>query len=66
MQLEEDTLSMIQEEIFDRYEFGPHSHVVEHDYLKAYYHLSIPVDNTNPVTNDDKLSAIIPNVVNDA
>jgi len=31
MQSDEDTLSTILEEIFDWYDFDPHTHVIEHD-----------------------------------
>jgi len=66
MQSDEDTLSTIPEEIFDRYEFNPHTHVVEHDQLNGYHHVSAPPNDTSLVTNDDNIPAIIKDVVNDA
>jgi len=66
MQSDEDTLSTIPEEIFDGYEFDPHHHVVEHDQLNGCHHISAPADDTSSVTNDDNISAIITDVVNDA
>jgi len=66
MQSDEDTLSTIPEEIFDGYEFDPHPHVVEHDQLNGYHHISPPADDTCSVTNDDNIPAIISDVVNDA
>jgi len=66
MQSDEDTLSTIPEEIFDGYEFDPHPHIVEHDQLNGYHHVSSPGDDTSSVTNDDNIPAIITDVVNDA
>jgi len=66
MQNDEDTLSTIPEEIFDRYEFDPHPHIVEHDQLNGYHHISAPADDTSSVTNDDIIPAIITDVINDA
>jgi len=66
MQSDEDTLPTIPEEIFDGYEFDPHPHVVEHDQLYAYHHISAPADDTSSVTNNDNIPAIIMDVVNDA
>jgi len=45
MQSDENTLSTIPKEIFDRYEFDPHSHVVEHNPLNGYHHISPPADD---------------------
>jgi len=66
MQSDEDTLSTIPEEIFDGYEFDPHPHVVEHDQLNSYHHISAPADDTSLVSNDDDIPAIITDVVKDA
>jgi len=66
MQSDEDTLSTIPEEIFDGYEFDPHPHVVEHDQLNGYHHISAPADDTSSVTNDDNIPAIVTDVVNNA
>jgi len=66
MQSDEDTLSTIPEEIFDGYEFDPHSHVVEHDQLNVYHHIRAPADDNSSVTNDDNIPAIIMDVINDA
>jgi len=66
MQSDEDTLSTIPEEIFDGYEFDPHSHIVEHDQLNGYHNISAPAEDTSSVTNDDNIPAIITDVVNDA
>jgi len=66
MQSDEYNLSSIPEEIFDGYEFDPHPHVVENDQLNGYHHISAPADDTSSVTNDDNISAIITDVVNDA
>ena len=66
MQSDEDTLSTIPEEIFDGYESDPHPHVVEHDQLHGYHHISAPADDTSSVTNHDNIPAIITDVVNDA
>jgi len=66
MQSDEDTLSTIPEEIFDGYEFDPHSHVVEHNQLNSFHHISAPADGTSSVTNDDNIPAIITDVFNDA
>jgi len=65
MQSDEDTLSTILKEIFDGYEFDPHSHVVAHDQLNGYHHISAPADDTSSVTNDDNIPAIMQDVVND-
>jgi len=45
IQSDEDTLSTIPEEIFDGYEFDPHAHVVTHDQLNGYHHISAPADH---------------------
>jgi len=66
MQLDEDTLSTIHEEIFDGYEFDPHPHVVEHDQLNSYHHISVPANDNSSVTNDNNIPAIITDVFNDA
>jgi len=66
MQSDEDTLSTISEEIFDGYEFDPHPHVVEHDQLNGYHHISAPADDASSVTNDNNIPAIITDVVNNA
>jgi len=66
MQSDEHALSTIPEEIFDEYKFDPHPHVVEHEQLNGYYHISAPTDDTSSVTNDDNIPAIITDVVNDA
>jgi len=66
MQSDEDTLSTIAEEILDGYEFDPHPHVVEHELLNGYHHISAPADDTSSVTNHDNIPAIITDVVNDA
>jgi len=66
MQSDEDTLSTIPEEIFDRYKFDPHPYVFEHDQLNGYYHISATADDTSSVTNDNNIPAIITDVVNDA
>jgi len=66
MQSDKDTPSTISEEIFAGYEFNPHSHLVEHDQLNVYHHISPPADDTCLVTNDDNIPAIITDVVNDA
>ena len=66
MQSDEDTHSTIPEEIFDGYEFDPHLHVVEHDQVNGYHHISAPADDTPFVTNDNNIPAIIIDVVNDA
>jgi len=47
MQSDENTLSTILEEIFTGYEFDPHPHVVEHDQLNGYNHISAPADDTS-------------------
>jgi len=65
MQSDEDTHSTIPKEIFDRYEFDPHLHVVEHDQLNSYHHISAAADDSSSVTNDDNILAIITDVVND-
>jgi len=66
MQSDEDTLSTIPEGIFDGYELDPHPHIVEHDQLNGYDHISATADDTSSVTNDDNIPAIITDVVNDA
>jgi len=66
MQSDEYTFSTIPEEMFNGYEFDPHSHVVEHDQLKGYFHISTSADNNSSITNDDNIPSIITNVVNDA
>jgi len=66
MQSDKHTLSTIPKEIFDGYEFDPPHHVVEHDLLNGYYHISTPADDTYSITNDDNSLAIIIDVVNDA
>ena len=66
MQSDEDTFSTIPEESFDKYEFVPHSQVVEHDQLNGYHYISAPADATSSVTNDDHIPAIFTDVVNDA
>jgi len=66
MQSDEDILSTIPEEIFDRYEFDPHPHVVAHGQFNLYHHISTPADDTSIVTNDDNIPAIIIDDVNDA
>jgi len=66
MQSDEDTLSTIPEGIFDGYKYDPHSHVVEHDQLNGYHHISTPADDTSSVTNENNIPAIIIDVVNDA
>ena len=65
-QSDEDTLSTIPEEIFDGYEFDPHPHVVDHDQINGYHHISTPADDSSSVTNDDNIPAINTDVVNDA
>jgi len=65
MQPDEDTLCTIPEEIFDGYEFDPHPHVVEHDQLKGCHNISTAADDSSSVTNNDNISAIITDVVND-
>ena len=64
MQSDEDTLSTIRKEIFGGYEFDPHPHVVEHDQLNGYHHISAPTDDTSSVTNDYNIPAFITDVVN--
>jgi len=66
MQSDEDTLSTIPEEIFDGYEFDPHPHVVEHDQLNSYHHISAAADDTSSATNHYNIPAIITDFVNDA
>jgi len=66
MQSDEDKLSTIPVEIFDRNKFDLHSHVVEHDKLNGYHHISAHADDTSSVTKDDNILAIITDVVNDA
>jgi len=66
MQSDEDTLSTIPKEIFDRYEFDPHPHIVEHDQLNGYIHINAPADDTSSVTNDNNILTIITDIVNDA
>jgi len=66
MESDEDTLSTIPEEIFDGCEFNPHPHVVEHDQLNGYHHISTTTDDTSSATNDDNIPAIITGIVNDA
>jgi len=66
MQSDEDTRSTIPEEILDGYEFDPHSHVVEHDQLNGYHHITASADDTSSITNDDNIPAIIIDVVKDA
>jgi len=65
MQSDEDTLSTIPEEIFAGHKFDPHSHIVEHDQLNGYHHISAPADD-NSGTNNNNIPAIITGVVNDA
>jgi len=65
MQSDEDILSTIPKEIFDGYEFDPHPHVVEHDQLNGYHHISAPADDTSSVTNDENIPAIITDVLKD-
>jgi len=64
MQSDEDTLSTIAEEIFDRCEFNSHPHVVEHDQLNGYNQISAPADDISAVTNDDNIPAIITDYFN--
>jgi len=66
MQSHEDTISTIPEEIFDRYEFDPHPHIIEHDQLNGYHYICGPADDTSLLTNDENIAAIITDVVNDA
>jgi len=66
MHSDEDTLSTIPEEIFDRYEFDPHPHVVEHNKLNGYHHISAPADDTSSVTNNDNIPAIVTDGVKEA
>jgi len=66
MQSDEDTPSTIIKEIFDGYEFDPHPHVVKHDQLNGYHHISDPADDTSSFTNDNNIPAIITDFVNDA
>jgi len=65
MQSDKNTLSTIPEKIFDGYQFDPHCHVVEHDQLNGYHHISAPVDDTSSITNDDNIPAIITDDIND-
>jgi len=66
MQSDEDTLSILPEEIFDGYECDPHSQVVEQDQLNGCHHTSAPAGDTYSVINDHNIPAIITDVVNDA
>jgi len=66
VQSDGNTLSTIPEVIFDGYEFDPHPHVVEHDQLNGYHHISAPTYVTSSVTNDNNIPVIITDVVNDA
>jgi len=65
-QSDQDTLSTIHKEIFDGFGFDPQPHIVEHDQLNGYHHISAPADDTFSITNDDNIPAIITDVVNDA
>jgi len=65
IQSDEDTLPTIPEEIFDGHEFDLQHHVVEHDQLNSYHHVSAAADDSSEVTNDDNIPAIITDVVND-
>jgi len=59
MQWNEDTLPTIPDEIYDGFEFDPYPHVVEHDQLNVYHHISAPADDTSSITNEDNIPAII-------
>jgi len=66
MHSDQDTLSSIPEEIIDRYEFDPHPHIVKHNQLNGYHHISTPANDTSSITNDDNIPAIITDIVNAA
>jgi len=66
MQSDEDTLSTISKEIFDGYKFDPYPHIIEHNQLNGYHHISAPAEDTSSVTDNDNIPAIITFIVNNA
>jgi len=59
MQSDENTISTIQEQIFDRFEFDPQPHAVEQNHLNGCHHISALADDTSYLTNDDNIPGII-------